>query len=504
MTVGLASFADCVDLASAAIGGEVLSATDDFFAAMENLLKDEPAVFDPKAYTDRGKLMDGWESRRKRTPGHDSCILRLGVPGLVRGFDIDTSWFMGNQPPFGSIEGCVAPPGLSGEELAEHPGWVEILGQVPLDAGSHNLFAASKVDHFTHLRLHIYPDGGVARLRVYGIPQPSRAAGEDIDLAALQSGGRAIGASDMFYGDANNLLRPGRAINMGGGWETRRRRDTGHDWVVVRLAGRGTLRRVVVDTHHNKGNYPDRCTIEGLDDAGAGPYRIERRDDWVPVVGMSKLQADHAHAFDGDELATVGPFTHLRLRVYPDGGASRLRVFGTLLPTDDLASRLNGMSDAEARAALLTCCGSQAWADAMVASRPFADRTAVFLRADEIWWTLRRPAWLEAFEHHPRIGDDPERLRKKFADTARWAGGEQAGVRGASEATLEALQQGNVDYEARFGHVFLICATGLTADQMLAALTRRLPHDPPVELRVAAGEQAKITRIRLEKLESSA
>ena len=244
MTVALASFADCVDLASDALGGEVLTATDDFFAAKENLLKDAPAVFDPKAYTDRGKLMDGWESRRKRTSGHDSCILRLGVPGLVRGFDIDTSWFMGNQPQFGSIEGCVAPAGLSGEELAEFDGWTEILGQVPLDAGSHNLFAASRVDEFTHLRLHIYPDGGVARLRVYGIPRPSSAVGADLDLAALQSGGRAIGASDMFYGDANNLLRPGRAENMGGGWETKRRRDTGHDWVVVRLAGRGTIRRV--------------------------------------------------------------------------------------------------------------------------------------------------------------------------------------------------------------------------------------------------------------------
>ena len=504
MTVALASFADCVDLASDALGGEVLTATDDFFAAKENLLKDAPAVFDPKAYTDRGKLMDGWESRRKRTAGHDSCILRLGVPGLVRGFDIDTSWFMGNQPQFGSIEGCVAPAGLSGEELAEFDGWTEILGQVPLDAGSHNLFAASRVDEFTHLRLHIYPDGGVARLRVYGIPRPSSAVGADLDLAALQSGGRAIGASDMFYGDANNLLRPGRAENMGGGWETKRRRDTAHDWVVVRLAGRGTIRRIVVDTHHNKGNFPDRCTIEGLDDANAGPYRIERRTDWTPIVGMTSLQADHAHAFDGDELASTGPFTHVRLRVYPDGGVSRFRVFGALEPAVDLASTLNGLSVEACRDVLLRCCGSTAWADAMVASRPFADPTAVLLRADEVWWTLNAAAWHEAFEHHPRIGDDPERLRKKFADTARWAGGEQAGVRGASEETLAALESGNADYEARFGHVFLICATGLTADQMLGALQRRLPHDPAHELRVAAGEQAKITRIRLDKLAADA
>jgi len=501
MGVGLASFADCVDLASAALGGAVLSATDDFFAGMENLLKPQDAVFDPHAYGDRGKVMDGWESRRKRTPGHDSCIVRLGVPGAVRGFDVDTSWFMGNQPPFCSIEGCVASSELSGEELEEAE-WIEVLGQVPLDAGSHNLFAAARVEHLTHLRLHIYPDGGVARLRVFGIPAPATSAGEDMDLAALASGGRAIAASDMFYGDANSLLQPGRAENMGGGWETRRRRDTGHDWVIFRLAGRGRLRRLVVDTHHNKGNFPDRCSIEGLDDTGAGPFHIERREDWAPVVAENELRAHHAHAWDGDDLLATGPFTHLRLRVFPDGGASRVRAFGSLVGTPDLAEWLNGLTESDARSELLRCCGSTAWAEGMLASRPFADSTAVFLRADEVWWSLDVHAWSEAFAHHPRIGDDPERLRARFAGTARWAGGEQRGVREASSETLAALQQGNIDYEARFGHVFLICATGLTADQMLGALRRRLEHTAPVELRVAAGEQAKITRIRLDKLET--
>lgn len=498
MTVGLASFADCVDLASAALGGAVLWATDDFFAGKDNLLLPHAAVFDPKAYGDRGKVMDGWESRRKRTPGHDSCVVRLGVPGAVRGFDVDTSWFMGNQPPFCSIQGCVADSGASVADL-EGAAWIEVLGQVPLDAGSHNLFAATRVEHLTHLRLHIYPDGGVARLRVFGIPKPSATVG-DMDLAALQSGGRAIAASDMFYGDANALLQPGRAANMGGGWETRRRRDTGHDWVIFRLAGRGTLRQIVVDTHHNKGNYPDRCSLEGLDDPGAGPYRIERRTEWVPLVAESKLEADTAHVFD--ELLSAGPFTHVRLRVFPDGGASRVRVFGSLVHVEDLAGWLNALSKAEARATLLRCCGSGAWADGMLASRPFADPVGVGLRADEIWWGLGDEAWREAFGHHPRIGDDPERLRRRFGGTAKWAGGEQAGVRGAAEETLAALQQGNVDYEARFGHVFLICATGLTAEQMLGALQRRMGNAPAVELRLAAAEQAKITRIRLDKLES--
>jgi allantoicase len=491
-----AAFADCIDLANAALGGVALACSDDFFASMDNLLKSEPAVFDPNAYTERGKLMDGWESRRKRDEGHDWLILRLGVPGTVRGFDVDTSHFLGNQPPFCTIDGCVAPAETTAEQLQAAP-WTEILPQVPLEPGSHNLFAAARVERWTHLRLNILPDGGVARLRVFGLPSPALPDGE-FDVAALVHGGRAIAASDMFFGDRNNLLRPGRAANMGGGWETRRRRDDGHDWVVVQLAGRARLSRVVADTHHFKGNFPHRIAIDGIDAPDAGAYLIHRQD-WTPVVDECAAAADHAHAFD--DLLTAGPFTHVRLRVHPCGGVSRLRVFGELVdPAQDLAALLNGLSDADAREALLRCCGSEAWADAMVAARPFADPTAVRLAADEVWWTLDEDDHRQAFAHHPRIGEDPERLRAKFASTSAWAGSEQGGVASASEATLAALQQANVDYEARFGHVFLICATGLTADQMLAALRRRLPHDARREHLVAAGEQAKITRLRLDKL----
>jgi allantoicase len=496
MSVNLASFADCIDLAAADLGGTVLGCSDDFFAEAERLLRPEPAVFDPHAYTERGKLMDGWESRRKRTPGHDWLVLRLGVPGVVRGFDVDTSWFLGNQPPFCTIEGCVAPADAPMERLG---GWVEVLPEVPLSPGSHNLFAAARVERFTHLRLNILPDGGVARLRVYGQPKP--VVRGEVDLAAAGSGGRAIACSDMFFGNMNALLKPGRAANMGGGWETRRRRDQGNDWVVVRLAGRGSIDRIVADTHHFKGNFPDRCSIEGLDDADAGPYRIERHPDWTPIVAETSMQADHAHEFT--DLLHRGPFTHLRLRIYPCGGMSRLRVHGRLEHPGDLAALLNGLDEDTVREALEACCGSPAWAEGMMLSRPFADPTAVTLRADEVWWGLDEEGQREAFAHHPRIGDDPQRLRERFATTAGWASGEQAGVGGAGEETLAALQAGNVAYEERFGHVFLICATGLTAEQMLGALQRRLLHEPRHEHRIAAGEQAKITRLRLEKLEAT-
>ena len=505
MTVELAAFADCVDLARESVGGFVLAASDDFFAEKENLLKDAEAVFDPDAFTDRGKLMDGWESRRKRVEGNDWLILRLGVPGLVRGIDIDTSWFLGNHPPFSRLEGLVADKDATAAELAARNDWNEVLPQVPLRLGSHNLFAVPRPARYTHLRLWMLPDGGIARLRVYGDPSPDHETDGLFDLAALVNGGSALSASDMFFGNKNHLIQPGRAENMGGGWETRRRRDEGHDWIVVRLAGRGQLERLVLDTHHFKGNFPDRCSVQGLDASDATPFRIERRSDWVPVLHETKMAADTAHSFEVGDLESRGPFTHLRLCVHPCGGVSRMRAFGTLTesPPPGPSAILNALDTEEAAAALRRCCGSDAWAEAMVASRPFADDVALMLRADEAWWTLPEKEWLEAFAHHPRIGEDPDRLRRKFGSTADWAGTEQAGIQRSSEETLAALLQENIEYEARFGHVFLICATGLSADQMLRALRRRRSHDPARERLVAAGEQAKITRLRLQKLESS-
>lgn len=496
----LASFADCVELARASVGGRVLACSDDFFAPMDRLLADAAPVFDPHAYTERGKLMDGWESRRKRVGGNDWAVLRLGIPGVVRGVDIDTSWFLGNHPPFARLEGLVAPRDASAEDLAASEAWEPILSEVPLQPGSHNLFAAARVERWTHLRLWMLPDGGIARLRVYGEPEP-RLDGELMDLAALANGGRAVAASDMFFGNKDHLISPGRAENMGGGWETRRRRDTGHDWVVVKLAGRGTLEGLVLDTHHFKGNFPDRCSVHALDDADADIFRIERRDDWVDVLPPTKMQADTAHEFAAADLLASGPFTHLKLLVHPCGGVSRLRAWGRAVPEETVVTWLDALPEQEAQEVLMRCCGSRPWAAAMAASRPFADPTALHLRADEVWWGLDPDEHREAFEHHPRIGEDPEALRARFATTAGWAGGEQAGVQGASEATLEALRVGNRAYEERFGHVFLICATGLSAEQMEAALSRRLHHDPAHEHRVAAAEQAKITHIRLDKLE---
>ncbi|HYY99315.1 MAG TPA: allantoicase, partial [Pyrinomonadaceae bacterium] len=258
-------FANLVDLASERLGGAVLFANDDFFAPKENLLKQSAPVFVEGKYTERGKWMDGWESRRRRTPGFDWCLVRLGLAGRVRGVVVDTSYFRGNFPESCSLEACAARPNADAEELADGATrWAEILPQSRLEGDSENPFAVASDERFTHLRFKIYPDGGVARLRVYGevMPDPARLrdAGE-VDLAAVENGGMVVAASDMFFGHRHNLIMPGRAVSMSDGWETKRRRGEGNDWVVIKLGAKGHISRLEVDTAHFKGNYPESCSL---------------------------------------------------------------------------------------------------------------------------------------------------------------------------------------------------------------------------------------------------
>src|SRR5918999_341484 len=263
-------FTNLVDLASERLGGAVLYANDDFFAPKENLLKASAAVWREGAYTERGKWMDGWESRRRRTPGFDWCLVRLGAPGRVRGVVVDTSFFRGNFPESCSLEGCAAPPNADVETLtAESIEWAELLPQRPLAGDSQNPFYVTSDERVTHLRFKIYPDGGVARLRVYGEVVPdwkALARRGEIDLAAAENGALVLACSDMFFGHRHNLIMPGRGADMGDGWETKRRRGPGHDWAVIKLGARArAIRRVEVDTSHFKGNYPDTCSLEACE-----------------------------------------------------------------------------------------------------------------------------------------------------------------------------------------------------------------------------------------------
>lgn len=506
----MTDFLDYTDLASERVGGAVLFANDDFFAPKENLLRVPAAVFLPHEYTERGKWMDGWESRRRRIPGHDFCIIRLGLPGVIRGVIVDTAFFIGNYPAQCSIEACVAPHEADASELlGPKARWVEILPISDLKGDSKNAFAITDPRRFTHLRLHIYPDGGVARLRVHGevIPDLRRLGSLDdaVDLAAAESGARVLSCSDMFFGNRHNLIMPGRAPNMGDGWETRRRRGPGHDWALIQLAAAGSIERIEVDTNHFKGNYPDTCMIEGVNAEGASLEDILRPDfAFKEILPRTKLQA-HTRHFFVDELQKAGDVTHVRINIYPDGGVSRLRLHGRVSRGGRLLlglRRLNTLIQEDAEAALRTCCGANAWVRAMAERRPFRSLAALFDAADEIGRALQKDDWLEAFACHPKIG---EREAKQHQDAAArgFSAQEQSGMQSATDETRAALVEANRAYEAKFGHIFLICATGKSAAEMLAAARRRLENEPSAEIAVAAEEHRQITRIRLEKLLAS-
>jgi allantoicase len=323
------------DLASARVGGRAIAANDEFFAPKSNLLKPGPAIFIPSRFTARGKWMDGWETRRRRTPGHDWCIVQLGMRGIIRGVNVDTSHFTGNYPSHCFIDALDAEvTSRALDAIAAADGWTPLLPKSELRGDSDNVFEIHDDRPWTHVRLNIVPDGGVARLRVYGVVVVDwrRAArgGRPIDLAGIQYGGLVLGASDMHFGAKDNIIMPGRARNMGDGWETRRRRDPGHDWVIVRLGATGLVSRVEVDTTHFKGNYPESASLEGCLTPGATMDALGLAS-WDEILPRTKLRSDRRHFFS-KELQHTGPFSHVRLNIFPDGGVSRLRIHGTVAP----------------------------------------------------------------------------------------------------------------------------------------------------------------------------
>lgn len=336
---------DLTDLASERVGGAVLAASDEFFAPRENLIRPGKPVFQDGLYTERGKWMDGWETRRRRSPGHDWCVVRLGLPGVPRRLVVDTTHFKGNAPQACSIEACVledgepdAWDGGKGDEARAgngiHPAWTEIVPESPVLPDTENVYTCRSADRATHLRLNIRPDGGVARLRVFGEVLPDwerlERAGGEADLAAVENGGVALAASDEFFGSRRNLILPGRARDMSDGWETRRRRGPGHDWVILRLGRPGEIRRVEVDTLHFKGNAPGSCSLEfcrGTDASALG--LTAPRVSWEELLPESKLQPHTLHRFER-ELKSADGATHARLNIFPDGGVSRLRLWARI------------------------------------------------------------------------------------------------------------------------------------------------------------------------------
>lgn len=320
-------FREWVRLEQPRLGTRVTFATDEFFAAKERLIDAEAPVFVDDKYDDHGKWMDGWESRRKRTPGYDHCVIRLGVPGVLKGVDIDTSFFTGNFPPQASIEACVS------DDDVPAGGWTEILSKVDLQGDTHHYLNIDDDSEWTHVRLNIYPDGGIARLRLFGKVRPDFGTlAMSIDLLALENGGRAIACSDEHYGSMQNLNVAGRGVNMGDGWETARRRGPGNDWVMFELGHAGAIDKIEVDTAHFKGNYPDRVSLEAAMFSSAGDATSDS-DAWQTLLPESRLEMDKQHYFES-ELNALGPVSHVRMSIYPDGGVSRVRLFGHIQPGD--------------------------------------------------------------------------------------------------------------------------------------------------------------------------
>ena len=518
-----------VDLAAERLGGSVLHATDDFFASKDNLLKPQEAVFIEGKYTDRGKWMDGWESRRRRdyaytTPGphpdFDSAIIRLGLPGIVRAFVVDTAFFTGNYPSACAIEGASIEghPSLAGL-LSSDLRWTPILARsdATLRGGSKNYFEVDSQQRYTHLRFHIYPDGGVARLRVHGDVMPDarwmggRARPQLVDLAAAEHGALVVACNDMFFGSRHNLIMPGRGVNMGDGWETKRSRRAGPDWVVLRLGTAGTIERAIVDTLHFKGNAPDFAALDLAHADPSSPDPDGAKDDgWIPLLAKTSLQPHTQHVFENELAHGAGArsgATHVRMRIWPDGGVSRLRLFGVVTDAgrESAGMRyLRAMPDPELEAALRSCCGSDAWVAAMRDERTtnpaaFASLDALKRRAAAVWNALATKDWDEAFRAHPRIGERKAEATQSAAAQG-WSAKEQASVDTATQDTKDELKKMNLAYEEKFARIYIVCATGKTADEMLAIAKERMQSDPETELRRAVEEQRRITDLRLEKL----
>ncbi len=316
-----------VNLADSRLGAQALEASDEFFAAKERMLDPAPAEFVPGKYDENGKWMDGWESRRRRGPGHDWCIVRLARPGRIHGVDLDTSHFTGNYPPAASLDGCTLGEG----DPDANTQWFPLLQAVDLAGNRHHYFPIDEAAEVSHVRINLLPDGGLARLRLYGSPRFDVTADDGdglIDLAAALQGGTVVAANDQHFGLASNLLLPGRGLTMGDGWETRRRRKPGSDWCILALARPGTIEAIEVDTAHFKGNFPESCSLQAAMAYGtATAALIAESIFWPELLPAQRLRADAQHYFHGEILAHA-PISHVRLTIHPDGGVSRLRLRG--------------------------------------------------------------------------------------------------------------------------------------------------------------------------------
>ncbi|XP_019501831.1 PREDICTED: probable allantoicase [Hipposideros armiger] len=388
-------FIKLIDMASESVGGKILFATDDFFAPAENLIKSDSPRFKEHEYTEFGRWMDGWETRRKRVPGHDWCVIKLGIQGVIRGFDVDISHFTGGYAPRISIQAAHVEEGkdpqmpqrgertgaaATPEELAavaelKSNDWDYLVPMTEVDPGKlasgHNYFFVNSQQRWTHVRLNIFPDGGIARLRVYGIGQKDWTATdpkEPLDLVAIAFGGACVGFSNAHFGHPNKMIGVGPPKSVADGWETARRLDrppilendkngillvSCWEWAVFRLAHPGVVTQIEIDTKYFKGNSPDSCKLDGCV-LTMHEEEVMIREKWAlpghrwkQLLPATKLSPNESHTFQSLTLHLQDVITHARLSIKPDGGVGRLRLRGfpnsicLLRPREKPAMRLS-------------------------------------------------------------------------------------------------------------------------------------------------------------------
>ena len=315
-----------INLAEPRLGSKVIFKTDDFFASANRIINSDPPIFKEGVFDKHGKWMDGWETRRKRSKGHDYLILKLGKAGRISKVDIDTSYFSGNQPTKVSIEACFSKKNLP----SKNSKWTKILKKKSTKANSHHFFNIKNKSVFTHIKLNIYPDGGVARLRIYGSMEIKKINKKKIiNLASVLNGASVIAYNNEHFGKAENILAPGSGKNMGDGWETRRSRGKNLDWLILKCAAAGKIKKIQIDTHHFKGNYPDMCSLQAtyLNGKISAKSIVNQSKKWKLLLNKVKLHAHKKHNFQ-NKLMKNKKVNYIKINIFPDGGISRIRVFG--------------------------------------------------------------------------------------------------------------------------------------------------------------------------------
>jgi allantoicase len=315
-----------IDLAQPRLGSKVIFKTDDFFASANRIIDPLAAVFKEGLFDRNGKWMDGWESRRKRTTGHDFLIIKLGKPGSINKVDIDTSHFNGNQPSMISLEGC-----YSKSKNIKDLNWKILIGKKKTKPNSHHLFNTTSKAVFTHIKLNIFPDGGVARLRLYGSlsKENNKFGNKIINLASLLNGASVIACNNEHFGKAENILAPGKAKNMGDGWETRRRRDNGFDWLILNSINGKKINKIEISTHHFKGNFPSHCSLQAafVLNKKSSPSIVKDSVKWKFLLHKVNLSANKTHVFK-NLLMKNDKINFIKVNIFPDGGISRFKIFG--------------------------------------------------------------------------------------------------------------------------------------------------------------------------------